>query len=110
MKLLAWLLAALGITFSTFLLFKQISSVSAVASNPITAPLTHPLINEFFSKGRDEWVELFNPSEQNISLSGWRLTDNGGSGNIFIFTSQVILANSHFVASFSSKLNDWEFG
>lgn len=88
------------------LIFKQITAVSAVASNPISAPLTHPLINEFFSKGRDEWVELFNPSSQAISLNGWKLTDNGGSGTIFPFSSQLILANSHLIANFSSKLND----
>jgi len=46
------------------------------------------VINEIMynpdNAGHSEWIELYNPNQQSISLNGFQLTD-GGAGNLFSF-------------------------
>jgi len=52
-------------------------------------------------KSTDEFVELYNPTEQNISLSGWQLTKKTASGNEYIlvddFGGKEIKTHSFFL-------------
>jgi hypothetical protein len=67
----------------------SISLSTPTATQPLTspqAPASYPpqsvLINEIAWSGTlasasDEWIELYNPSHEEINLTGWILTDNG---------------------------------
>ena len=41
--------------------------------------LTHVLINEFMpapTPGHEEWLELYNPGESAVDISGWKIDDD----------------------------------
>jgi len=44
----------------------------------------------------EDWVELYNNSDTDISLAGWKLKDSKG-GNVFIFGQQTVLCQDSFL-------------
>lgn len=61
----------------------SVSSLSSIASFSSPSPVriaTGVVLSEVKTTG-DEWIELFNPTDREISLGGWMLDDlkNGGS-------------------------------
>lgn len=64
-------------------------------------PFQHPLqdlvmINELCPKSKetDDWIELYNRSEETVNLEGWILTDQR---NEFIFPDVTLLPNDYLV-------------
>jgi len=58
------------------------------------------IISEFFPNpiGKDsgnEWIELFNDSENAVNLNGWQIKDT--SGKTFIFKNQIIVPHEYLV-------------
>ncbi len=53
-------------------------------------------INEFVAKGT-EWIELYNPTDQDAEISGWFLTSDYGNLNYTFPTGTVILAGGYLV-------------
>lgn len=60
------------------------------------------------SSGENEWIELFNTSSENVTLSGWKLQDKLSSpSDIFSFTTQTIPAQSFLSLDLNTaKLNN----
>lgn len=56
------------------------------------------VINELVSSGADhDWVELANPTENDVNLGGWTAEDGGGKGPITFPEGTVIPAGAYFV-------------
>lgn len=53
----------------------------------------------------DEWVELYNPTDHDVSLKNWKLTDN--SGTVTINANKTIKA--HGFAIISKDASTWNF-
>ena len=57
--------------------------------------LTHVLINEFMpapTPGHEEWLELYNPGESAVDISGWKIDDDTLGGSRTIIAAGTILA------------------
>jgi hypothetical protein len=69
----------------------------------VEAPATtcHPVINEFRTRGPggpgDEFIELFNPCPDAISLNGWTLEQANGSQTVR--NQKVVFDSSHVIAA-----------
>ena len=71
----------------------------------------HPVINEFEANpsGSDagkEWVEIFNPSDQVITLSGWSLQTTHGIYALDVLGDIIMLPFSRIVYTFSVQTLD----
>ena len=64
------------------------------------------VINEFMAipLAGSDWVELYNPTAENISLDLWTITD--GAANAIDLTGKTIGAHGYLVLEFSNKLNN----
>lgn len=67
-----------------FNMHKKISLLFAVVAflligTPVQAVGLPPVINEFYVAGDTEWVELFNPTDEAIDLTGYTLVPTAGS-------------------------------
>jgi hypothetical protein len=83
---------------------------------------THVVINEFESdppgtdNGSSEWVELFNPTNQALDLSGWTLTPTNGVTPTVTIRSASIAPLGYYVVNRTKESgepgywlnNDWE--
>lgn len=88
----------LSITF----LFMQPSSALATTSLIISEVYPAPLDNE------NEWVELYNPTAEDIPLAGYTLSDQLSTPSvIFTFTNQTLVAHNFLAVDLSTaKLNN----
>ncbi len=90
----------------------------------ITAATTdHAVISEIkltggTGKTTDEFVELYNPTDQTVDLTGWTLVKKTASGNSYVlvndFSGQSIAPYSYFLVShpigyFGSVAADWHY-
>ena len=86
--------------------------VVPVASTPITTPTTNIVINEVEANpaGTDagaEWVELYNPSDVSIDVSGWTVASTHDTGNAFTIPSGTsIAAHGYLVITFTTQFLD----
>ena len=64
-------------------------------------------INEVCSSGTD-WVELYNPSDEEVSLAGFRLQDNKGTDEEYIFPDGAAIAAHGYLVLENGA--DFEFG
>jgi len=63
------------------------------------------LINEFVSdpsEGEKEWVEIYNPQNESISLKDWSFVD--GSQKTISFPHETIESQGYFILEFSSSI------
>lgn len=89
-----------------------LTSILGYGSQTVQADEGHVVINEIMAKpdnGKKEWVELYNPTDRSVDLSGWRL-EHSGSNFTGVFGDGVkIPAKSYLVReanSSSSALNN----
>ena len=80
---------------------------------PIFPSLEHLLINEFMATGgssladsnwdRPDWIELWNPTNETISLQGYYLTDDKDQLDKWACSEQTIKSNKYLVVFASGK-------
>ena len=73
---------------------------------------TKVLINEFVASNRlsfpdgdgnrSDWIELFNPDTQAVSLAGWYLTDDPDNLTMWPFPSQAVIGAGDYLVVFAS--------
>jgi competence protein ComEC len=86
--------------------------VIPVAVTPTPTPTTNIVINEVESNpaGTDagnEWVELYNPSDSSVDLSGWSVKALHGVGDTFPIPSGAsIAAHGYYVITFKAQFLD----
>lgn len=83
------------------------------ASTPAFDHLDTVLINEFMAQNQSvlldedgessDWIELWNPTDQPLSISGWHLTDNPADLTKWTFPAHVMAPNSFLVIFASTK-------
>jgi predicted outer membrane repeat protein len=87
---------------------------SSYASHPARAISTTVAISEFRTRGpngvNDEFIELFNLTEQPIDIGGWKIrkSNSGGGGvadRMIILTGTIIPARGYFLAANSVGYN-----
>lgn len=77
--------------------------------SPPVSTVPDILITEVFydtpgTESKEEWVEIYNTTGQQINLSGWKLVDNNGSGQTFTFSSShQIDGNTYFTLARNRK-------
>ncbi len=55
-------------------------------------------INEILSTGSPDWVEIYNPSNQDLDISGWKTWDPGTASNQYVLPAgTTIPANGYLV-------------
>ncbi|MEK7534769.1 MAG: lamin tail domain-containing protein [Patescibacteria group bacterium] len=57
----------------------------------------HPVINEYFSGGSKEWVEVYNPTDQEFNITAWSIDDDK-PGKPFIFPDKSAVPAKGFLA------------
>jgi hypothetical protein len=83
------------------------------SENPLTREYPHILINEIFpnpkeNEKQNEFIELYNPTDEDISLTNWILRDASKTGK-YIIDDTVILAKNYtlfYRSEFSFALNN----
>ena len=77
----------------------NLSEISNIAAGISSALSNHIVINEVQTYGfsdKDEFVELYNPTMEDVNLAGWKLS--GQDGNIVdYFATSTIKAQSYFL-------------
>ena len=73
----------------------NITSMSNIQANFISSSFLNLVINEINYNSSDEfdsgdWIEIYNPNQENIDLSGWVLKDDNDS-NEFIFPQNIYI-------------------
>jgi hypothetical protein len=94
-KYLPGVFVSLGTIFTTSLFVLS-------GKNVIAAPATHIVISEVQVAGgvaNDEFVELYNPTNSNIVLDGWRLRRIDSDDNIVATMSGTIPAHGYFLVA-----------
>jgi len=71
-------------------------TVTAVVSVEVGGEAILPRITEF-SAFPEDWVEIWNPANEVVSLSGWSLTDDVGDLRKWSFDSEVNLVSGGFL-------------
>jgi hypothetical protein len=61
-----------------------------------------PIINEFLSYPKEsdaenEWIELYNPNNQAIDISGWAIRDTQGKTHTFSVPSKTYMESNGFI-------------
>ncbi|HYK08632.1 MAG TPA: signal peptidase I [Candidatus Eisenbacteria bacterium] len=85
---------------SSFLFFPSsfalVSDAATLTHNQFTVdiPSSHIVISNISYVG-DEWVELYNPTDNDVDLKDWTLTNN--SGNVVIIHANKFIAAKGFV-------------
>ncbi len=74
--------------------------LGSVLPSKVSAATPHVVINEIAWMGtttssNDEWMELYNPSDSAVSLSGWSLADNGGTLSVSL--TGTIPAHGYYI-------------
>lgn len=74
--------------------------IVAVFDTATSAPREPLVINEIMyhpqNTAQSEWIELYNPNDRSISLSGYELTD-GGADNSFVFGASSVIGPQGFL-------------
>lgn len=92
------------------IIFILLSIILVLFSFP-NSVIASPIINEVYPKplsGENEWIEIFNDSQEIIDLTGWILMDELSVPSIiFQFENEVIKADSFITIELAtSKLNN----
>lgn len=75
-----------------------------------------PVISEFMASNAttlrdghgnyEDWVEIWNPGAAAVDLAGWRLTDDAGAVDTFVFPSRVLPAGGRLVVFCSGRVGE----
>ena len=61
--------------------------------------------------GDEEWIELYNPMEEEVNLEGWYFTDNNGQGATYVFPAGAsMLPNSYYTVANDASAFDALYG
>ncbi|MBW3015900.1 lamin tail domain-containing protein [Candidatus Woesearchaeota archaeon] len=73
-------------------------------TDPVVPPTYYLIINEFESNpaSGSEWVEIYNPSNVTVNLTGWYLADSTASNNRSL--SGELASGDYFVYNYSSPV------
>ena len=93
---------------------QEILSFSIESGHWIQEPQANLVINEVYydtkageQEGDNEWVEIYNPGNSAIDISGWQICDNNSCD--LIPDNNILLAKSFaIITSASSTLDFWE--
>jgi hypothetical protein len=83
-----------------------------VASTPITTPTTNIVMNEVEanpagSDAGNEWLELYNPSDVSVDLTGWSVAALHGDGHSYTIPSGASIAShGYYVITFGTQFLD----
>gem|GEM_PF-3745057 len=103
--IILFLLSVVCILFSIGKTYAYLSSIFLIKGNTITvSSQNHIVINEVSPNGGkdQDWIELFNPTNKDIDLTGWMIHDNGANPENFS-DSPTISANGYAVIVASSS-------
>lgn len=75
---------------------------SFTTASPPTSTTPDILISEVFydtpgNESKEEWVEFYNTTGQQIELSGWSLVDDNGNGQAFTFSNKHKISGNSFL-------------
>ncbi|MBS3802758.1 MAG: lamin tail domain-containing protein, partial [Candidatus Thermoplasmatota archaeon] len=76
-----------------FLIYLIIGVSSSIASSCL---INEVMVNPIESDNSNEWIELYNPTNKTINLSGWKLSDNYA-------TDELLPANTSIQPLFPSQ-------
>lgn len=91
---------------STNILLLLFISCAVLIPQPVHA--SQIVINECFARGkgkRPDWIELYNPGNNQISLAGWSLTDNPDTPRKWIIPEGTHIRPHGFCIFFADKKN-----
>jgi predicted extracellular nuclease len=97
--IIVFLLGVMFILFSIGKTYAYLSSIFLIKGNTITvSSQNHIVINEVSPNGGkdQDWIELFNPTNQNMDLTGWKIHDNATNPEFFSI-SETISAGGYAV-------------
>lgn len=83
----------------SFIIFSLFFPTALAAENGI-------LINEIYAPGTPDWVELYNPSNEEIDITNWKLLDNSTTPIKTFSQGTTIGPNAFFVIEVSNRLNN----
>jgi len=69
-------------------------------------PLPNIVVNEFYSYGSSDWVELYSGESGNIDLSGWVIDDEAESVMLTISSGTSISPGGYLVFNVGERLNN----
>lgn len=75
---------------------------SFTTASPPATNLADVLISEVFydtpgNESKEEWVEIYNTTAQQIELNGWKLVDDNGNGQSFTFSNKHKISGHSFL-------------
>ncbi len=88
-----------------------INGTAYVASDPVVYTIADVVINEILpapSSGNPEWIELYNPTSQNIDISGAWIDDiaSGGGSPQQIPANTIIVAGGYYTMDTAAYFNN----
>lgn len=91
--------------------FAVVASLSAIALggffiSQAHADPTNVVINEFSSNSSSDWVELYNPTNSTVNVSGWTLEDSTTDVIATIPNSTSILSKGFLKVDVGNRLNE----
>lgn len=86
------------ITSSDTVTIKGITHLTHFIVADESATFNHVVINEFFADGSDEWVEIYNPRDQEENITGWNIYDSNLADNTpFVFPEGSVVSAKGFL-------------
>ena len=100
--------------FRHLALFLFLGSITILTTSLVRADTsTEVILNEVYFKGNDEWVEIYNPSNTSVDLSGYIIIDSGNSTstikngtNIEAGTYLVVIDDKTMISGYAFTFND----
>jgi predicted extracellular nuclease len=73
----------------------------------IAASLTHLVISEFRTAGSDEFIEIYNPTNNWVDIGNWKISGSNNSGTIqtraTIPTSTILRSGQYYLVATTSS-------
>ena len=87
--------------FIYIIFFSAISNAQSIVINEIVT--SNSIVNTDEDESYQDWIELYNPSSQDVNLSGYGLTDDSSSPFKWIFPNITLNAGSYMIVWCSDK-------
>lgn len=72
-------------------------SFQAVNTSDIKVVFSELFYDTPGTDSEEEWIELYNNSPVNIDLTGWKITDNNGSGSTYTFPAGTVIQSGTYL-------------